>query len=468
MNFDTALDKGAPLAQRYLIGIFIAAFLVRLINALFMSADPGLPLLEDGDHYWRGAQAWIDRGPMMHMTSPGQYVPQTERVPLYHIFLIPFRWMFGDSVLAPLIGQAVMDSLTCVVIASLGALLGASTGLVSGILAAVWPNFIVHSGMILGDTLFVFFIALILFFSARFLMRCDLRDLILVGFLCGLATMTRPVALFLPFAMAVVAPFVGYWHGRSRRFLWATPFLLLSVALLPSVPLAMRNYVQFDTFQLTAQGGSHMLHWVVGHIKADVEGRTFEDIAAELNEGLERHFQANGIASESLSPFEKSSHTFAFASAELSKFRLGVVLRVLARNAVLGVAAPAILTDPRIRKQQSGSYYNVEARGLWARVVQFVEGNNPNYLFWFFGALIIGFIGCLLQLFGFVMLARRATLASCFAALAICYFLLANGPVSLPKYRLPYEPVLIVCQAIAMLWIWRRLRRLMDMRNRAV
>ena len=46
--------------------------------------------------------------------------PQTERVPGYHIFLIPFRWIFGDMVFPALAGQAVIGALTCVVIAVIG------------------------------------------------------------------------------------------------------------------------------------------------------------------------------------------------------------------------------------------------------------------------------------------------------------------------------------------------------------
>ena len=68
----------------------------------------------------------------------------------------------------------MIGALTCVVIAVIGSFLGRSVGILSGYLAAIWPNFIIFSGMILGDTLFVFLFSVMLFFSARF--RSELKS----------------------------------------------------------------------------------------------------------------------------------------------------------------------------------------------------------------------------------------------------------------------------------------------------
>jgi hypothetical protein len=46
------------------------------------------------------------------------------------------------------------------------------------------------------------------------------------------------------------------------------------------------------------------------------------------------------------------------------------------------------------------------------------------------------------------MLARTMPWAAVFAFGVVAYFLLVNGPVASPKYRLPMEPVLIVLAAI--------------------
>jgi len=53
-----------------------------------------------------------------------------------------------------------------------------------------------------------------------------------------------------------------------------------------------------------------------------------------------------------------------------------------------------------------------------------------------------------LQAAGFLMLARTHPWAAAFAAAVLAYFLLINGPVATPRYRLPMEPVLLVLTAI--------------------
>jgi hypothetical protein len=54
----------------------------------------------------------------------------------------------------------------------------------------------------------------------------------------------------------------------------------------------------------------------------------------------------------------------------------------------------------------------------------------------------------MLEAIGFVMLARRMPWAAVFAGAVLAYFLLLNGPVAAPRYRLPLEPVLLVLAAM--------------------
>ena len=64
-----------------------------------------------------------------------------------------------------------------------------------------------------------------------------------------------------------------------------------------------------------------------------------------------------------------------------------------------------------------------------------------------------------LEAIGFVMLARMLPWAALFAGGVVGYFLLVNGPVATPKYRLPMEPVLIVLAAIPLARLVERTAR---------
>lgn len=446
-------------SRRAYFFIFLTALAIRMVNAVFMSGESEWAMLEDADHYWRGAQAWIDKGPMTHMSVPGVYMPQTERVPLYHIFLIPFRWLFGDSVLPALMGQALVDAGTCVVITALGAMLGPSVGIVAGLLAAIWPNLIVHSGMILGDTLFVFLISLLLLYSAKFLIHCRVSDLAVAGLICGLAIMTRPIAFFLPISMAVVALFVPIIHKRNCRMAVVMPVIFLAVSLLPSLPLAVRNLTQFDSLQLTSQGGAHLLNWVVGLSRAQLEGRTFEDVSNELSLEFDFRMKENATDITQLNPFEKSRLLTSFALEKLQEIPLYDLVKVWLQNGAINLAVPAILGDPRIRRMQGTSYLATTGDNLLERIVNFLGGNPSAYMALFLGGAAIAVIAFVLQIGGYVLLLKHSPWAGFFAGLVLLYFLLANGPIFLPKYRLPMEPVLIVLQALAVVSVWRFLCR---------
>jgi hypothetical protein len=72
-----------------------------------------------------------------------------------------------------------------------------------------------------------------------------------------------------------------------------------------------------------------------------------------------------------------------------------------------------------------------------------------------------------LESLGFIMLARDKPWAALVAGALIAYFLLLNGPVASPKYRLPIEPMLIVFAAIPLArWSEQRARARSDAQKR--
>ena len=77
--------------------------------------------------------------------------------PDYFIFLAAIVSIFGENFLPSLVIQSVIDSVTCVMIGVLGWYIYSKHWGFFGLLAAIWPNLFIHSGLLLGDTLFIFF-----------------------------------------------------------------------------------------------------------------------------------------------------------------------------------------------------------------------------------------------------------------------------------------------------------------------
>jgi hypothetical protein len=126
---------------------------------------------------------------------------------------------------------------------------------------------------------------------------------------------------------------------------------------------------------------------------------------------------------------------------------------------VVNLGAPALLGDPRVRALPKPSFYNTPGAGLWQKARAYVFDDPGRYQL----LLVVGLIAMLpmlaLEAIGFVMLARMLPWAAVFAGGVLAYFLLVNGPVATPKYRLPMEPVLIVLAAIPLARLTERWSR---------
>jgi hypothetical protein len=107
------------------------------------------------------------------------------------------------------------------------------------------------------------------------------------------------------------------------------------------------------------------------------------------------------------------------------------------------------------------SFYNTRGTTLWERARAYLFDDPGLYQVPLLADLIGMIPFLVLEAIGFVMLARMSPWAAVFAGSLLAYFLLLNGPVATPKYRMPMQPVLIVLAAIPLTWLFdrRRLQR---------
>ena len=204
--------------------------------------------------------------------------------------------------------------------------------------------------------------------------------------------------------------------------------------------------------------GTHVQSWVAGYARALEEGTSFNLSSKLMNEGFAEMLAREGIDPESLNPFEESARQVAFARKELVKLPLSTIAKAWLHGVVLNIAAPALAVDPRIRKFNRKSYIDSTGITLVERARNFVSNNDSTYVLWLSIGLASGSAALALQFWGWLLLCRWQPILAVIATLSILYFLLVNGPVASPKYRLPFEPILIVFQAVAIVWLATWLR----------
>ena len=428
----------ARAAEHPLTIVFVLALGVRLINLALLTGRDSFFAEQDAFGYWALGAA---------LAKPDTFWPTllslTDRMPLYLLLLAGVQHAFGDVPRVVALAQAVIDAGTCTFIAALGALISPLAGLIAGVLAALSVTLVVFSTQILTDSLFVFFFTLMLFAGARFLLRPTM----------GLALATRPaVAMLLAAAVPIVfvIALVRRWNVGPAL---AAALLFALAAAAPIAPVLARNAVRYHSLSVTSQTGDYLALWIVPLVTERADGTPYQATFDRMD-ALYR--QQAGTESN---PFRRSAIASGLAWQEMARLPPAALAKAWLEGAVVNLTAPALLADPRVRALPKPSFYNTPGASLWQKARAYLFDDPGRYQL----LLILGLIAMVpfvvLEAIGFVMLARASPWAAVFAGGVIAYFLLLNGPVATPKYRLPIEPVLIVLAAIPLAWMAQRRKR---------
>ncbi|MFH1279346.1 MAG: glycosyltransferase family 39 protein [Candidatus Eisenbacteria bacterium] len=164
------------------------------------------------------------------------------QAPLYPYFLGGLYALFGRDLTVVRVAQAALGSVTCVLLFLLGArLFTFRTGLLAGVLAALYSTFIFQDQMILKSVVVFFFLSLSLLRLARWADSGGWPALGAAGFLFGVAISGRGNLLFaVPFVtLWILARGVRPFRGSSIR----TAGVFLLGGALAIAPVTLRNRI---------------------------------------------------------------------------------------------------------------------------------------------------------------------------------------------------------------------------------
>jgi hypothetical protein len=429
--------------------VFVLALVVRLLNIALLRGNDSFFAESDTLAYWAlGAELAKPETFWSALRS------MTYRMPLYPLLLAGVQATLGDAPRAVAFVQAVIDAGTCVLIAALGGLVSPLVGLLSGFLAALSLTLIVFSSQLLTDTLFLFWFALMLLAGALFLKRPTGALALFAGFAGGLSLVTRPaVGPLLVVAIPVVFV-VWIVHRRSFVRALAAALLFAIAAAMPIAPVLARNVIHYGSFALTSQTGGHLAFWIVPLMTQRTDGTPYQATVDRM-EAYWQHLAQGGFWAET-NPFGVAAIKTELAREEMARLPLAAYVKAWLEGMVVNLGAPALIADPRVRALLKPSFYNTPGTSLWQRAYAYLFHDPGRFQLLLVAGLVAMLPFLVLELVGFVMLARMLPWAALFAAGVVGYFLLVSGPVAAPKYRLPMEPVLIVLAAIPLAWLIKR------------
>ena len=419
--------------------IFALALGLRLLNLAASSFTMDAMLLEDAKMYWTVANT----GQGILDTAQVIVFNQAERVPVYTLFLATMISLFGAYFLPALLIQCLLDAITCLMIMALGRRVFPTNYWLFGFLAAVWPNLIMHSAMILTDTLFIFFFTAFLLSFVWLLEKQKVSYALMVGVMLGMATMTRPVTQFFILLTPVLVPIMLVCAKAKLRDALLQSLIICLVSLTFLSPILLKNIQNYGSYALTSQNGAHLQNWVAAEIVMLRDGINRTDAIARMSAKTDQAIAALPPASQN-NPFTISAQHVSTATNEILASQPSIILKSWAQGAMINLVAPAIMIDKRVRSLPHLSFSTDTSGGLLTRLQQFIAGSSKAYvailLVSIGGAIIVSII----QFGGFFVQLRITPMLAILGFLTMAYFVLINGPVASPKYRLPIEPILII------------------------
>lgn len=223
------------------------AFGVRVTYTHLMPESMWLQAADASDFHLMGTYLLTDDIFSWSRTPP--LYPDHVRTPLYPYFLATIYALTDFSVLAVVLVQAMLDTLTVAVTFRLGELIGGPrVGLTAAFLYAVSPMAWRFSNQLFSEVLFGLLLVLSLWFLVRYLRRDHRRDIVLFGLFMGLAILCKPNALLVPALLVIV---MAHRWLTARASWWQGPVLSAVIILMLLTPWVVRNRVVFGEWFYT-------------------------------------------------------------------------------------------------------------------------------------------------------------------------------------------------------------------------
>ena len=240
--------------------------------------------------------------------------------PVYEYFLAGLYAVFGHHYEAVWVAQALLRGLTVWLVYLIALLIFADDdkkkqiGLWSAAIIAFYPDLIEISAMLMIETLYLFFLCLMLYL---FFLAARQRASWLIaalGGLAGLAVLTRPPALFL-------IPLFWFYFWRQKR--WPAIFLSALVLLAVFVPWTWRNWQTYD--QIMPFGAAGNFNFWIGNY----HGGNGEQVPTQEHIEFSAKHGVREINGESMKQFKTFLRQYPGEFAKLTLLRVSKYFSVV-------------------------------------------------------------------------------------------------------------------------------------------
>ncbi len=457
------------ISGKVLLVIFIIVNL-----ALYLASYDGATFIEGADagQYFEPALSFIEQGRFLSSSDK----PLTFGPPLYSAFIaIPiFFFGFDGSDFAIVIMQCTMLYFTGILSRRILLQFTRKFGLLLHALVIFNPNSMITAHLVQSETLFTLLFVWSVVVALKVVKDFSLKDIILLGFLTGLATWTRAVSLYLLILWPVfilIALIVKDKLDVNAQSIFLKNKRLIKLLIIIFVgglvisPWYIRNYIEFDKVFFTSNAGAYLKDQYL-QLKNKGAGSSLEDAKKEHKKifinyldnntethfclSHERHWSCNGALThaslEAIIAEPLTVHMKALVDSWGTLFISGGASNI--RN-YLGLDGKTLIVD----------FQNKSFNGLKS-ILKLVGDMNPAYFFIFILTIVFSVTSRILGIIGIYYLLKNREwrpygllLIGIISIFTAAYLYLGQS-----RFRVPLEPLLMLFTVVGVMYIYKNIK----------
>ena len=210
----------------------------------------------DQDGYRRLGQVLATTGKFTRFPDAPTFVPEVLRTPLYPMFVAAMYRSFGVHQLSVALPQTALFALICLAVyATARRVTSERVALGTAAATALFPAIPYFGALVMTEVLTTLLFTVSMWLALSALGERGLRRFAWLGVLLALTTLSRPVFVLFPFALAAVGlilfPLMRV-RTRPRPAQWS---VMLAAFALTMAPWFTYNYVTLGRFTLSPAGG---------------------------------------------------------------------------------------------------------------------------------------------------------------------------------------------------------------------
>ncbi|MBF0405801.1 MAG: glycosyltransferase family 39 protein [Candidatus Riflebacteria bacterium] len=368
----------------------------------------------------------------------------TGRTPFYPLFLF-ICFKFTNSLFFPIIIQHLTGMFSIILCYLSGLFFSERIALAALFWSAFSFNSIILSNYILTDALYYLTFCMIFMLTIRYSAQDSrLSDAALSGILIGVSILNRPVSIYLP--ICFVFFFFARHRKNFRKAFFHSSIFLLSVILLV-LPWLARNKQIYGSYALTNFGHYQLISWIIPGVMMGSQNISYLEAQKISSEEWEK--EKSNLSSEiKKNPFEIDRIGKTYALKKLWSFPLKRLIIAWTWGAARNMFTPEVIELSHLMNWKWSRFAQAKGENYFEKSWNFLFKNENSWYSVFFclGCIYVLLLR-IIQLFGILTMTKQHPLLSVFFLISIAYFLVLMGPYGSPKYRLPFELLLILYSA---------------------